>query len=411
MSQDLDELFDDALHFLNNENLAAAKECLAKMKAIGPNDAKTFEIEGDCAKEERDYDQAIQSYQNLLKDEDDYNVGRGHLSLGYLYLEQNERSAALKSLMQAAPLLENPDSPYDHLQAMATIAELQYELGTFEISAQTFQSILEQYEELELDDECSLIYLGCARQMADSLRCIGRLDDAQTQYQLVADITEELEVMDEYANAIDGIGVVHQLRGDFQEAKKYHLRSLEINEDLDDSYGIVANLANLARVHLHLEDWAAARKYASRLLQIETEQESVEGAGFAKLLLAECDIGTKNYAEADQTLQSLLKLFSRTGEADTYVNVISVIGLLRRLQGNIAEAERYQNETLKISLEMNNRDFLLSVYDELAEIRTAQKRYSEARDYWNKALEIAEELKSAKMLKTITKRLAEIAKL
>lgn len=409
MSQDLDDLFDEALSHLNNDDLTQAQKCLARMKSLAPNDSKTYEIEGDCAKQEHEFERALQCYQHLVKDEDEYNVGRGHLSIGYLHLEQNNRADALKALTQAAPLLENPEAPYDHLRVLSTIAEIQYDLGNFEGSAQSFQAILEQYEEYELDDECSLIYLACARQLADALRCIGKLDEAQNQYQVVAEITEELEIMDEHANAIDGLGVIHQLRGDFLEAKKLHLRSLEINQDLEDPYGIVANLANLARLHIHLEDWPGARKYASQLLKLETEQESVEGAGFAKLLLAECDIGTKNYSDADQTLQSLLKLFSRSSEADTYANVISVLGVLRRLEGNIEEAERYQNETLKISLDMNNRDFLLSVYDELAEIRVAQNRYPAAREYWQQALKIAEELKSAKMLKTVKQRLADIA--
>jgi|GEM_PF-2276305 tetratricopeptide (TPR) repeat protein len=411
MANNLDEWFNEAIHFLNEDNVPEARKFLAKMKSTAPNDSRTIEIEGDCAKAEGDFDLATQLYRKLINGSDSQAAARGNLSLGFLLMERGERQEALKALIAAAPLLENRESPYEHMNAMSSIAALEYELGDFAQSAQTLLGVLEKYEEYELDDDCSLIYLSCATQRGDALRSLGKLDEAQEAYQIVADITEELEIMDEHANALDGIGVVHQMRGNFKEATNFHLKSVEINEEIESIPGLCANMANLARVYLHLEDWPVGRKYALRLLQLETDEESVEGVGFAKLLLAECDIGMKKYKEADQTLQSLLKIFTRSGEADTYVNLISVLGQLRRLQGNLEEAERYQNESLKISLEMNNRDFLLSSYDELAEIKAAQKCYDEARDLWEQALEIAEELKSAKMLKTIKKRLTDIAKL
>lgn len=410
MANNLDEWFNEAIHFLNEDNVPEARKFLAKMKSTAPNDSRTLEIEGDCAKAEGDFELATQHYRKLINGSDSQAAARGNLSLGFLLMERGERQDALKALIAAAPFLDNRESPYEHMNAMSSIAALEYELGDFAQSAQTLLGVLEKYEEYELDDDCSLIYLSCATQRGDALRSLGKLDEAQEAYQIVADITEELEIMDEHANALDGIGVVHQMRGNFKEATKFHLKSVEINEEIESIPGLCANMANLARVYLHLEDWPVGRKYALRLLQLETDEESVEGVGFAKLLLAECDIGMKKYKEADQTLQSLLKIFTRSGEADTYVNLISVLGNLRRLQGNLEEAERYQNEALKISLEMNNRDFLLSSYDELAEIKTAQKRYDEARDLWEQALEIAEELKSAKMLKSIKKRLSDISK-
>lgn len=414
MSNDIEELFEEAYVHFQNYDLADAKLCLAKMRKLAPKDPRAIEMEGDVAREESDYEHAENCYKLLLKDKDDYIKGRGHLSLGYLYLEQYDRKQALICLEKAVPLLDDPERLADLIQAQVTIGEIHYDLGSFEKSAQAFAAVLEQYVDDELDDDCAIIYIGCARQLGDALRCLGKLDTAMEQYQSVASIAEELELVDEQANAIDGLGVIHQMRGDFKEAEKLHLQALKLNESLEHGagdYGIVANLANLTRVHIHLEDWPKARKYASQLLEIETKNESTEGAGFAKLLLAECDIGTKNYAAADQTLQSLYKLFSRTGEADTYVNVISVLGVLRRLQGNLKEAEEFQTETLKISSEMNNQDFLLDVYDELGEIRTAQKRYRDARDYWAKAKKIAEDLKSAKMLQAINKKLANIENL
>jgi tetratricopeptide (TPR) repeat protein len=408
MSHSFDDLYEEALYLLNQQNVTDAKKCLANMVSLAPKDARTLEIAGDCAKEEHDYDKAIECYKEILVIGDSHEVGRGHLSLGYLYVGMEKRPEAIESLNRAIPLLGDSDRLYDLLQASVTIGEIQYDLGQFESSAETFHEILEKYEDVELDEDCSLVYLSCARQFADALRCLGKLEDALEQYESVAAICEELEIMDEFANALDGIGVVHQIQGKFSEAEKYHQRSLNINQSEDEHFGIVANLANLARVHIHMEDWDLARQYANRLLRLETDEESTEGVGFAKLLLAECDIGTQNYEAADKVLQSLLKLFSHTGQADDYVNAISVLGYLRRLQGNLTESERLQNESLEISLKMKNKDFLLSIYDELAEIRVAQKRYSDAHDFWQTALNIAQELKSAKMLKRIKKRIAEI---
>lgn len=408
MSPSFDDLYEEAIYLLNQQNVTDAKECLAKMVSLAPKDARTLEIAGDCAKEEHDYDKATEYYNEIVVSGDSQEVGRGHLSLGYLFLSMNKRQEAIESLNRAIPLLGDSDRTYDLLQASVTVGEIQYDLGHFESSAGTFHETLEKFENIELDEDCSQVYISCARQFADALRCLGRLEDALEQYESVAAICEELEIMDEFANALDGIGVVHQIQGSFSEAKKYHQRSLKINESEDEYFGLVANLANLARVHIHMEDWGIARQYANRLLRLETDEESTEGVGFAKLLLAECDIGTKNYEAADKILQSLLKLFSHTGQADDYVNAISVLGYLRRLQGNLTEAERLQNESLEISLKMKNKDFLLSIYDELAEIRVAQKRYSDAHDFWQIALKIAQELKSAKMLKRIKKRTAEI---
>jgi tetratricopeptide (TPR) repeat protein len=408
MNNILDREYNSAMEFLADGKLAKAKRVLSKMQSIDPQDPRTLEIGGDCAKNDGDYEQAEKLYRLMSQSRDANVSARGNLSLGYLFRETDAYPEAIAAFTSAAKHFAQTEEVFDHICSLGSIGEIHFDQGYIESAAEAFETVVTTYADAEMDEMCVQYFLDSARQFADCLRLLGNLDEATTQYQAVIEIAGQYDFNSEVANALDGLGVVHQIRGEYEEALQLHKDALQLNDELGEKQGKSVNLGNLARLQIHLENWEEARKYALQTLAIETEEESIDGIGFAKLLLAEIDIGLKNYAEAEKQLLQLQKLFQREGAMDDYVAVISTLGYLKRLQGELPEAERLQEETLGIVQQLKNSDFMASVYDELAEIRLAQQRIDDAREYWKKALKISEELDSSKMIKNITLRLQQL---
>ena len=135
------------------------------------------------------------------------------------------------------------------------------------------------------------------RSLDEAYRFLGRLEDAKTQWLKVAQVSRKYNDGLQLATALDGLGVICQIQGKFQEAKELHSESLEINRNLRYLEGQSVNLGNLARLHIQLEEWEQAEKYVRKSMKIEQKNENLPGIAFDKLVLAEIDIGREKYGK------------------------------------------------------------------------------------------------------------------
>jgi tetratricopeptide (TPR) repeat protein len=210
------------------------------------------------------------------------------------------------------------------------------------------------------------------------------------------------------AIALDGLGVICQVQGRFEEARDLHLESLQINRNIRYLEGQSVNLGNLARLHIQTEEWEQAEEYVRKSMKIEQRNENLLGIAFDKLVLAEIDIGTGRYQAAEKKLLQLEALMSREGKTDDMLAISSQIGLVHRMMGRLDEALERQLQVLAWARRMNHADGIPATLDELAEIESARGNKDQARTYWEEALERYEKLGSEKMVESIRTSLSEL---
>ena len=148
--------------------------------------------------------------------------------------------------------------------------------------------------------------------------------------------------------AYEAIAWIHQIRGDYPEAKSNYLSGITIYEELG-SKSKVANLTNRVAASYYTEgDITEALKTSYDALKIYEELKEKSGIAYTYLLLGGFYYVDKNYSESLKNFQTGLKLYDELGDkfGVTYTRL-----QIRRIdvqQGNNTEALRKFVEVLKV---------------------------------------------------------------
>lgn len=406
MNEYLDELFESAIDAIRSEELIEANEILSEMVEIDAEDPRTIEITGDVAKESGEYEQAEDYYRRLESMSDIEEIrGRAQMSLAFLFRDQEQPEAAVDYFRRSIDSFRAAGCDEERLICTGAIAEMQLQGGSFRDSVDTFQTIIDEFEQ---DEEVELHVIDAMRQQAEGYRFLGELEKAETNFREVMNRSDpdDDEMYEPYAVALDGLGVLSQIQGRYAEADEFHQEALRLNREFDDDIGCSVNMGNLARLNIHRQNWDEAERYLRESMAIDAEREDLNFIGYGHLIHAEIECGRGNYDSAEERLQRALKIAEDYGMTDDKVSAVSKLGYLRRLQGRFDEAEKFQAEARQMAEQMEHADGIAATIDELAEIRKAQGRLDEARDLWNDALQRYEQLNSIECIRTVKANLS-----
>jgi tetratricopeptide (TPR) repeat protein len=163
------------------------------------------------------------------------------------------------------------------------------------------------------------------------------------------------------------VGLIHQMRGDYEAARLAFERTLEMSERLNDDRNLwdaARQLAYLAEVR---HDWAASEALYRRSLEIR-EKLGV-GPGVAAALVALAELRYMRDGNAEQALGMLTR--ARDTAASTgsraYVAISSAaIGRVHRDRGQYDEALRWFAAALAAADEMRSNEDVPQNYDHVA---------------------------------------------
>lgn len=409
MDEKLNHDYVEAAEALEEEKLTKVKKILARMQKLAPDDPRTIEIAGDYARACNDLEKAEACYQRLDTFTDRPEIrGIGRMSLGFLYRDQDDYATAIEHLDAAIELFSEAEDLGQTLFCHGAQAEVLMQAGDYEQAADSLELIQKMIDQIGITEEYSGMATEVSQQRGDAYRLMGRLDDARKAYQQAIAIAEEFDMPEEQAASLDGLGVVCQVQGQYEEAKEFHLKSLALNEAIGSDEGRTVNLANLARLHIHLEQWDAAEQYARKALEIDTDAEDLNGIGFCQILLADIACGRQDFAGAEKILKQVQKIYERHGDAEDSLTLLSKLGYVYRRQNRLEEAEAMQTQVRAVCEAMGHADGLAATLDELAAIRVLQGNAEEARSFWQSSLSIYEELGATPLIEEIREKLAKL---
>jgi predicted ATPase/class 3 adenylate cyclase len=130
--------------------------------------------------------------------------------------------------------------------------------------------------------------------------------------------------------------------GDYEAAQRANEESLAIFRDLDEPFGIAANLTQLADLALLQGNRETARRFAEESAAIRRERLGSHYLGRALASLADISVADGDYAQAQELLEEAIQLWSRqTPESTHMILCHESLGEVLRLQedfGNALEA-------------------------------------------------------------------------
>ena len=409
MNRRVNKLYQDGTFAIADGNLIKGKKILDKLMALAPESPMAIELAGDFARCSGEFDEALSWFERLITPSasSDWRA-IGFMNIASIHQSQNKTDQAIQYYREALREFEILGEKDQLWSAKQVIGETLVDGGMFQEAAQTFEDLLDELRKYPKRRAYLDMSLDVRVGLAEAYRLLGRLEESRKQWEKIIFVAKKYQDPLQLATAMDGLGVICQIQGRFDEAKDLHSQALQINRNIRNLEGQSVNLGNLARLHIQLEEWDQAEQYIRKSIKIEQKNENLAGIAFDKLILAEIDIGRENYPAAEKKLLQLEAMMTREGKSDDLLAISSQIGLVHRMMGRLDEAYQRQLRVLDRARAMNHADGIPAILDELAEIELARGNKEQAKEYWHEALEHYEKLGSEKMIQSIRSSLAEL---
>jgi putative nucleotidyltransferase with HDIG domain len=169
----------------------------------------------------------------------------------------------------------------------------------------------------------------------------GRLDDAERLYLLAR--TRALRAGDARLAAMtaQNLGVLANIRGDFEEAQRHYEASLAEYRTLGLTRDVAYGLNNLGLLHTACRQWDAAERALSESAQVCDLAGDVTTRIAVDVNLAELWVAQGEFARAQAAVARALDGAARTGDGASVGQATKLLGVCAREAGDFAGAEAH----------------------------------------------------------------------
>ena len=299
--------------------------------------------------------------------------------------------------------------PQDRAADVHDLLEVRYHLlqaGDTEDAGQVTEDVCIQLHTWGAwDQEASLIYDTIARLPADSPRQAawihqlgivaqvrGDYDEAARQYQRSLDIKERLGNQAGMATSYHNLGALAQDRGDYDEAARQYQRSLDIKERLGNQAGMADSYHNLGILAQFRGDYDEAARQYQRSLDINERLGNQAGMATSYHQLGILAQFRGDYDEAARQYQRALDINERLGNQAGMATGYHNLGILAQDRGDYDEAARQYQRALDINDWLGNQAGMATSYHQLGILAQDRGDYDEAARQYQRALDIRERL-------------------
>ncbi len=177
-------------------------------------------------------------------------------------------------------------------------------------------------------------------QTGESEKAFSHLQDALNLY-------KESGNQKQIARVYVSIGIHYSKLGETDKALEYYEKALAIQNDLDDPVGLSATMSNIATVYQKRSEYDKAIELYKRVLNLKTNVEiSTRAKAIAQNNLGECYLKTGNLRQAEQYLTESLKATELISALDIMVATLNALVDLKTEQRHFREALDYSRQLI-----------------------------------------------------------------
>jgi len=226
--------------------------------------------------------------------------------------------------------------------------------------------------DLILQDKEKTEELEKARQMADDAR--EEIERLKRKLELVKNENEQITLQNAYKKNVDQLdatdwfnkGYNAGLLKEYDKAKSFYLRAIELNPDYSDAY------SNLGNVYYDQENYAGAIKYYNKAIEINPDFSKA----YYNLGIVYRNQG--NYSDAIKCYKKAIEL------NPSYSAAYSNLGNVYDDQENYAAAIKYYNKAIEINPDCSEAYFNLGI------VYHKQGNYSGTIECWQKSARLGD---------------------
>ena len=195
------------------------------------------------------------------------------------------------------------------------------------------------------------------------------------------------------ANALHNLGDVRRLTGDYRAAEPAYRQALDLYRDLGDRLGQANSLSSLAAIQQMTGDYPGAARTQEEALAIYTSlgDPLLVPAGALNNLAAIRRLAG-DYLGAARALEQALRIARDLSDRLGRAHALSNQGAVRRLTGDYTGAAQAQQEALTLYRDLGDRLDQANALNEIANLGWRTGDYTQAAQAAGQALAIAAEL-------------------
>ena len=157
------------------------------------------------------------------------------------------------------------------------------------------------------------------------------------------------------ANALNDLGIVRRLVGDYADASQVLESALRIYRDLDERLGNARTLTSLGGVRQRTGDYGAAAAALETALTIYRGLSYRLGEAAALTSLGGVRQRTGDYGAAAAALETALTIYRDLGDRGGEAEVLNETGNLHRNRSDVMRAETYYRKALELARSIASR--------------------------------------------------------
>jgi tetratricopeptide (TPR) repeat protein len=244
-----------------------------------------------------------------------------------------------------------------------------------------------------------------AQHLGDRLGQANALNDLGTMRQMTGDYMGATEALEEsldiyrdvgnrlgQANALNGLGMVRRLVGDHRGATQALEESLDIYRDVGNRLGQATALHNLGTMLLLASNYPDATEALEESLDIYRNVGNRLGQGNALSDLGNVLLLAGDYPGATQALQLALNIYRDLGDQFGQVTALNNLGNVLLLEGDYSGATQALQQALNMNRDLGNKLGQAGAFHGLGTIRRLTGDYPGAAQALQQALNMCRDL-------------------
>ncbi len=312
------------------------------------------------------------------------------------------RKLVIPVLIEQIDSLQTENKIEKAVSKFQKIAELLNAKHTFNSEEDVYTNVAHLYENIGDTEKAEEMYAASANNYNDigsSLYMDNKYEQAMNAYEKSLNIFKSLKHNELISVVLGNMGIVFRQLGNFQEAEKMYLGSIEILGDSADKKSLAINYERLGNLYFEYEKLQqaensylqSAKLYESLDNKNENDKESITDIYWS---LGDLHLSIGNIQEAinfyHKSIKSTEKRYHIIDNiADKYIE----LGVIYYDVGDFNQAEQLYSKSLEIYKEGENKEGMAKVYNELGMTYMALNLQKEAENAYKSSIEFFEELK------------------
>ncbi|MES2513722.1 MAG: tetratricopeptide repeat protein [Bacteroidota bacterium] len=183
------------------------------------------------------------------------------------------------------------------------------------------------------------------------------------------------------AKSYNLLGLLFYKKADYQKALEFQTKSLELNQSIQNHYGIAINQANLGNIYSETNYPKLAEQSYLQSLQASNKSNNTLQISRCLINIGVLKHDQKQYAAAIKQFEEAMVYANTLGNQDLIAICYNNIGAIFKDQNKLDSALLYLEEGLKIKEIIDNEIELADSYINIADIYVSQKNFNQASNY------------------------------